>query len=216
MGAATSGPLRLSFNPQLRVEFHGADGHLRCRAAVATRVGRAPGAEHADRATSHRSPHRTQSAISAAGSFPPVDLQPPGGLRGYQRRRAAGRGSDVSDAGLARAAGDERRAHLDAPLVRDGRPRGRAELPRTRPPQHGTDPARFGSIIDPAGDPRYRQLREPGPRGARAVRLQRPLRVRLLSPALRLQPGRRLPGRQAPAGQRPQCGRVGRGAPPRH
>src|SRR5712692_7968128 len=49
--------------------------------------------------------------------------------------------------------------------------------------RHGTDPARCDPIAERAGDSRYRQLREPGPRGARAIRLQRPLRVCLLSPA---------------------------------
>jgi hypothetical protein len=45
----------------------------------------------------------------------------------------------------------------------------------------------------------------PGPRGSRAVCLQRPLRVRLLPPAISVQPGRRLLSRHASAGQRPQC-----------
>jgi Transposase DDE domain group 1 len=50
-----------------------------------------------------------------------------------------------------------------------------------------------------ASDPGYRQLREPGPRRARAVGLQRSLRVCLLPSAVHLQPGRRLSGRDAPA-----------------
>ena len=41
-------------------------------------------------------------------------------------------------------------------------------------------------------------------------RLQRPLRVHLLSPAAAIQSGRRLPGGQAAARQRPQCRTTGR------
>jgi hypothetical protein len=44
----------------------------------------------------------------------------------------------------------------------------------------------------------------------------RSLRVGLLSPTFRLQSGGRLPRSETPAGQRPQCGRVGRRAPPHH
>jgi hypothetical protein len=40
MGDAKTGPVRLSFNPQLRVEFHG-DGDLRRRAAIAWTSGSA-------------------------------------------------------------------------------------------------------------------------------------------------------------------------------
>src|SRR5262245_34766727 len=52
--------------------------------------------------------------------------------------------------------------------------------------------------------------------GAGAVRVQRPLRVRLLSPTLRLQPRGRLPGGEAATGERPQCGGVGRGPVAHH
>jgi hypothetical protein len=76
--------------------------------------------------------------------------------------------------------------------------------------QHGGSPARA------AADPGYRQLREPSPRRARAVGLQRPLRVCLLPSPLRLQPPRRLLDRHAPARQRPQCRRVGEDPPPCH
>src|SRR2546425_11607367 len=100
MGDATSDPIQLSFNPQLRVEFRGAtvtsdaglllprelDEHLGLGALI-------------ERHLTDPS-QRTQSAIRAFGSLSPVHLQSPGGLRGHQRRGAAGRGSDVSDAGL--------------------------------------------------------------------------------------------------------------------
>jgi len=88
--------------------------------------------------------------------FRQSDLQPPGGLRGYERRRTVGRGSDVADTGRARAEGDGRRAHLGTPLVRDRRPRGGAELGRAWSPQHRVDRAHGDAITDPAGDPRYR------------------------------------------------------------
>ena len=184
--------------------------------AEGVRVAYAPRPECSDRATPHRSSHRTQLPVPPAGSLPPVHLQPPGRLRGHQRRRAAGRGPDVSDAGLARAAGDEYRAHVDAALVRNRRPRGGAELSGTRAPQYGTGAARGRAVSEPARDARYRQLREPGPRRARAVGLQRPLRVRLLPSALRLQSGRATasPPRSGRATSTVRTG--GTGPPPRH
>src|ERR1700716_3675521 len=174
MGDATSGPVRLSFNPQLRVEFRGAtvtsDAGLLLPRELDERLGFDALIER----------HLTDPRTGHNRQFPLPDLFRQAiysrlAGSGYQRRRTAGRGSDVSDAGLPRAEGDERRAHLDTPLVRDGRPHGGAELPRTGSPQYGTDPARGGPISDPEGDARHRQLRESRARGARAVRLQRSL-----------------------------------------
>src|SRR5262245_12988862 len=54
VGDAESGPIRLSFNPKLHVEFRGRDVDLRRRAAVASGSGRAPRPEYADRAPSQR------------------------------------------------------------------------------------------------------------------------------------------------------------------
>src|SRR5262249_6913007 len=71
-------------------------------------------------------------------------------------------------------------------------------------------------VLDIDSSESHRQLREPGPRHAGAVRVQRPLRVRLLSPAVRLQSRGRLPCRQTPPRQRPQCRRMGRGPPAHH
>jgi hypothetical protein len=50
---------------------------------------------------------------------------------------AAGGGPHLSDAGVPRAEGDERRAHIDAAPVRNGRPYVGAKLPGTRSPQYG-------------------------------------------------------------------------------
>ncbi len=74
---------RPAFNPQLRVEFHGAtvtsDAGLLLPRELDERLG-----------------------LGALIERPsPVHLQSLGGLRGHQRRGVAGRGSDVSDAGLA-------------------------------------------------------------------------------------------------------------------
>ena len=129
MGDAESGPVQLSFNSPLRVEFRGAtvtsDAGLLLPGELDERLGLS---ELIDR---HLTDPRTgrNRQLPPGRPLPPVHLQPLGRLRGHQRRRAAGGGPDVSDAGLARAEGDERRAHLDAPLVRDGRAGGGAELP---------------------------------------------------------------------------------------
>src|SRR5262249_3260089 len=64
-------------------------------------VERAPRRKCADRATPHRSPHWTQFPIPSPRSVSPVHLQPPGRIRGHQRRGALGRGPGVSDAGFA-------------------------------------------------------------------------------------------------------------------
>ena len=100
MGDAESGAIQLSFNSQLRVEFRGAtvtsDAGLLLPRELDQRLGLDALIER------HLSDPRTgqQSPIPTAGPFSSGDLQPPGGLRGYQRRRATGRGPDVSDAGL--------------------------------------------------------------------------------------------------------------------
>ena len=119
MGDAESGPIRLSFNPQLHVEFRGAtvtsDAWRLLPRELDERLGLSALIERY--LTDARTGRNSQFPLP--NLFPPVDLQPPSGIRGYQRRRASGRESDVSDARLARAAGDERGAHLDAPLVQD-------------------------------------------------------------------------------------------------
>ena len=62
-----------------------------------------------------------------------------------------------------------------------------------------------GSYSTPASNPGYGQFRESGARSAGGSRLQRPLRVCLLSPSLSVQPVRGLRSSDATARQRPQC-----------
>ncbi len=123
MGDATSGPVRLSFNPQLRVEFRGATvtsgagfllpRELDARLGLSTLIER--------HLADPRSGHHRQ--------FPLVDLFRQSiysRLAGYEDTKDAERLAEDPTfrmPGFARAAGDERRAHLDAPLVRDGRSR---------------------------------------------------------------------------------------------
>jgi len=74
MGDATSGPVRLSFNPQLRVEFRGATVTSDAGLLLPRELDERLRLERADRTTPRRSPHWMQSPIPAGGSLPPVDL----------------------------------------------------------------------------------------------------------------------------------------------
>ena len=76
----------------------------------------------------------------------------------------------------------------------------RREPGRSEPNQSGTAGEGGGHGFTPAGGAGYGQHRDPGLRRAGAERLQRPLRVHLLSPAAAVQSGRRLPGGQAASG----------------
>src|SRR6266852_5407843 len=160
VGDTKSGPIRLTFNPELRVEFRGAtvtsDAGLLLPRELDKRLGLDALIERHLR--DPRTGHNRQ--------FPLPDLVRQSiysRLAGYEDTNDAERLAErpnVSDAGLPPAAGNERRAHFDPALVRDGRPHRRAELPGTSSPQHGTDPARGGPFSEPEGDARYRQLRE--------------------------------------------------------
>ena len=101
MGEATSGPIQLSFNPQLRVEFRGAtvtsDAGLLLPRELDEHIGL--GALIERHLTDPRSGGNRQFALSDL--FRQSIYKSPGGLRGHQRRGAAGRGSDLSDASLA-------------------------------------------------------------------------------------------------------------------
>jgi Transposase DDE domain group 1 len=102
VGDTKSGPISLTFNPQLRVEFRGAtvtsDAGLLLPRELDDQLGLDALIEH----------HLSDPRTGHNRQFPLRDLfrqsiySPPGGLRGYQRRRAAGRGPAVSDAGLRR------------------------------------------------------------------------------------------------------------------
>ena len=101
MGDAKAGPVRLSFNPQLRVEFHGAtvtsDAGLLLPRELDERLGLSTLIERhlADPRTGHNS------------QFPLPDLFRQSiysRLAGYEDTNdaeTAGRGPDVSDVGLA-------------------------------------------------------------------------------------------------------------------
>jgi hypothetical protein len=208
MGDAKAGPVCLSFNPQLRVEFRGAtvtsDAGLLLPRELDERLGLSALIER----------HLSDPRTGYNRQFPLPDLFRQSiysRLAGYEDTNDAERLAE--DPTFRMLASRERRETSVAltstlhwfeteVLAEERNYQGLA-----RAPQYGAGAAR--SDRDPARDPRHRQLRESGPRGSRAVCLQRPLRVRLLPSPLRLEPGRRLRGRHASAGQRPQCGRVG-------
>src|SRR4029434_9300292 len=215
MGDAKSGPVRLSFNPQLRVEFHGAtvtsDAGLLLPRELDERLGLNTLIER----------HLTDPRTGRNYQFPLPDLFRQSifsRLAGYEDTNDAERlAEDPTFRMLAsRERRDERRAHVHVALVRDGCPGRGTELPGPDPLERGPSSTRRGPIAQPTRDARHRQLREPGPRNARAVRVQRPLRVRLLSPALRLQPGGRLSRGEATPGERPQRRGMGRGPAAHH
>lgn len=204
MGDAESGPVRLSFNPQLRVEFRGAtvtsDAGLLLPRELDERLGLSALIER------HLSDPRTGRNFQ----FPLADLVRQSiysRLAGYEYTNDAER--LAQDPTFRMLASRERRetsvaltstlhwfetdvlaeeqnyhglTRLNADLIR----RAAARSPSRR------------VTLD------IEQLRKPRPRHTGAVRVQRSLRGGVLSPALRLQPRGRLPGRETPAGQRPQ------------
>ena len=169
MGDATSGPIRLSFNPQLRVEFRGAtvtsDAGLLLPRELDERLGLDALIER--HLTDPRTGHNRQfplaaSSVSRSTAGWPATRTPttPSGwprIRPFACWPRASGGKRASRSPR-RSTGSRRRSSL------------RAELARTCSPQHGTDPARFDAIAQLECDSRYRQLREPGPRGTRADR----------------------------------------------
>ena len=175
MGDAECGPIRLSFDPQLRVEFRGAtvtsDAGLLLPRELDKRLG-------LDALIAR---HLTDPRIGHNRQFPLPDLFRQSiysRLAGYEDTNDAERLAE--DPTFRMLASRERRETSvaltsHAALVRDGRSHGRAELPGTGSSQHGTAPAGCGPFSEPEGDARYRQLRESRPRGARAVSVQRPL-----------------------------------------
>jgi hypothetical protein len=207
MGDATSGPVRLSFNPQLRVEFRGAtvtsDAGLLFPRELDERLGLSALIEQ----------HLTDPRTGHNRQFPLPDLFRQSiysRLAGYEDTNDAERLAE--DPAFRMLASRERRETSVAltstlhwfetdVLAEERNYEGLARLNAELVQREATGTRRVTLDIDRSESPVHG--------GARAVRLQWPLRVRVLSPALRLQPGRRLPGRKAPFGQRPQCGRVG-------
>ena len=144
MGDAKAGPIRLSFNPQLRVEFHGAtvtsDAGLLLPRELDERLGLSALIER----------HLIDPRTGRNYQFPLPDLFRQSiysRLAGYEDTNDAERLAEdptVSDAGRARAAGEPYRAYVHPALVRNGSPRGGAELSGTHAPQYGPGAARRG------------------------------------------------------------------------
>jgi hypothetical protein len=206
MGEATSGPIQLSFNPQLRVEFRGAtvtsDAGLLLPRELDEHLGL--GALIERHLTDPRSGNR-QFAIS--------DLfRQSSRLAGYEDTNDAER--LAVDPTFRMLASRERRETSVAltstlhwfeteVLTEEDNYQGLARL-NTDVVQGEAMPRRVILDIDSSESPVH---------GAQE---QSPLRVRLLPSTLRLQPAGRLPGRQAPTRQCPQCERVGGGPPACH
>ena len=185
MGDATSGPVRLSFNPQLRVEFRGAtvtsDAGLLLPRELDERLGLSALIERhlSDPRTGSNSLYQIYSASPSIAAWRAT--RTPTTPNGWPKTRRFGCWPPASDGRRAsrsprRSTGSRRKSSLRSGTTKGSRASIRAGAAR--------------SDRDPARDPRYRQFRESSARGTRAVRLQRPLRVRLLSPPLHLQPRR--------------------------
>jgi DDE family transposase len=211
VGDAESRPIRLSFNPQLRVEFRGAtvtsDAGLLLPRELDERLGLSPLIER----------HLTDPRTGRNCQFPLADVFRQSIyslLAGYEDTNDAQRLAEDPTFRCWRRGSPrhERRAHVHAALVRDGGPRRGAKLPRAHSPEPGTRSASRDALALATGDPRHRQLREPCSWDARAVHVQRPLRVRLLPPALRLNPHFRFEDwtHRAIIAQRPQKMRASR------
>jgi hypothetical protein len=213
MGDAKAGPVCLSFNPQLRVEFSGAtvtsDAGLLLPRELAERLGLSALIER----------HLSDPRTGYNRQFPLPDLFRQSiysRLAGYEDTNDAERLAE--DPTFRMLASRERRASSVAltstlhwfeteVLTEEDNHQGLARLNTALVQRAATVTGRVTLDIDSSESPVH---------GARAGGVQWPLRVRLLPSALRLQSEGRLPGRQAPTGQRPQCARVGGGPPARH
>jgi hypothetical protein len=212
MGDAKAGPVCLSFNPQLRVEFRGAtvtsDAGLLLPRELAERLGLSALIER----------HLSDPRTGYNRQFPLPDLRQSiySRLAGYEDTNDAERLAE--DPTFRMLASRERRASSVAltstlhwfeteVLTEEDNHQGLARLNTALVQRAATVTGRVTLDIDSSESPVH---------GARAGGVQWPLRVRLLPSALRLQSEGRLPGRQAPTGQRPQCARVGGGPPARH
>jgi hypothetical protein len=165
VGHAEIGPIRLSFNPRLRVEFRGAtvtsDAGLLLPRELDKRLGLDAVIER----------HLPDPRTGHNRQFP---LPDPFRQSIYSRLAAYEDANDAErlaeDPTFRMLASRERRdtsvaltstLHwFETDVLTDERNyQGLARL------QYGPDPARGGPLSDPARDPRYRQLREPGTRG---------------------------------------------------
>ncbi len=200
MGDAASGPIRVAFNSQLRVEFRGATVTSNAGLLLPRELNKRLGLDALieQHLTDPRSGHNRQ--------FPLPDLFRQSiysRLADYEDTNDAERlAEDPTFRMLASRRRRETSVALTSTLhwfetdvlTEERNYQGLVRV-NTALIQHAA--ARSAT---PRVNARYRQLRDSRARGARAVGVQRPFRVRLLSPALRLQPEGRLPRSQAPAG----------------
>ena len=216
MGDAESGASRLSFNPQLRVEFRGAtvtsDAGLLLPRELDERLGLSPLIER------HLSDPRTGRNCQ----FPLADLFRQSiysRLAGYEDTNDAERLAD--DPTFRMLASRQRRdtsvvltstLHwLETDVLAEernyqGLTSVNAEL--VQRPAARSSSRRVVLDIDSSESPVHGAQEQSAYNGH--------FESRLLSPALRVQPRRRLPRRKTPTRQCPQRGRVGRGASSHH
>jgi len=199
MGDAKSDPVRLSFNPQCRVQFRGS----MVTSAAGLPLPRELDERLGPSALIER--HLTDPRTGPNSRFPLPDLVRQAlysRLEGYEDTNDAERLAE--DPAFRRLASRERRETSVAltstlhwletdVLAKERNYRGLARL--------------NAELV---------QREAPGTRRPRGVSLQWLLRVRLLPSAPRLQLARRLPGLHAPARQCPQCGRLGKDPAPDH
>ena len=192
MGDGEKAPLRLQFNPKIRLEFHGStitsDAGLLAFREFDDALGLTEIAEDylQDRRTGrnilhHLVPLLRQSIFSR--------------LAGYDDTNDADRlAYDPAMRVVVGSQGSERKAASTSEM---GRFETETLTEEKKPEGAGSDEFPMGggchgSYSTPASDPGYGQFRESSARPAGGSSLQRPLRVCLLSPSLSVQPVRGL------------------------
>ena len=200
----TKSPLRVAFDRRIKLEFHGAritsDGGLLAYRELDDAFGLTAMAA----STLGEGRRGKNIRHQLLGPAAPGGLRPARRLRRRQRCRAARPRS--GDARHRRPGGHRPAGGLDQPdgPLRDrvaghrGEPRG-AHGPVRRLDRPGASAAAAGRH-----HPRHGQLREPDPWPAGGLGLERPLRLHLLPPAVRVQPVRRPRALHAAARQRAQ------------
>src|ERR1700693_6551412 len=205
VGETQNRPFQLSFNSSLKVDFQGSrvtsDGGLVLVRELDERLGLS------ELINRHLSDCRRGKNIQ----LPLAAL-----LRQSIYSRLAGY-EDVNDAARLsqdptfRLIGSRRirgSVNLASPIIRDGRADTGGQPCRSGRTQSGVSREGRSYRFAAAKRAGYGQHRSPSPRSAGTERLQRPLRVHLLSSVVAVQPRGRLPGRQVAARQRPQRGQL--------